>query len=37
MAPVHVPAVTEQTGFDAVRKSYSGDLVIGRDLLELKL
>jgi ribonuclease BN (tRNA processing enzyme) len=35
--PVDIPGVTEQTWFDAVRGTYGGDLVVGRDLMEIKL
>jgi hypothetical protein len=35
--PADVTGVTEQTGFDAVRTTYKGDLVVGRDLLEINL
>jgi ribonuclease BN (tRNA processing enzyme) len=35
--PADATGVTEQTWFDAVRTTYSGDLVVARDLMEIRL
>ena len=35
--PADATGVTERTWFDAVRTTYKGDLVVGRDLLEISL
>jgi ribonuclease BN (tRNA processing enzyme) len=35
--PADATGVTEQTWFDAVRTTYKGDLVVARDLMEIRL
>jgi ribonuclease BN (tRNA processing enzyme) len=37
LVPADDPSVTEQTWIDAVRTTWQGDLVVGRDLMEIKL
>jgi ribonuclease BN (tRNA processing enzyme) len=37
LVPADDPSVTEQTWIDAVRTTWKGDLVVGRDLMEIKL
>jgi ribonuclease BN (tRNA processing enzyme) len=35
--PADASGMTEKTWFDAVRSTYSGDLVVARDLMEIRL